>query len=47
MGPARVTAPPFPMKDLPVVDAVVISHNHCVYTTVIVRGNFAHACFRN
>jgi N-acyl-phosphatidylethanolamine-hydrolysing phospholipase D len=28
MGPARVTPPPFPLKDLPEVDIVVISHNH-------------------
>lgn len=28
VGPARVTPPPFPLEDMPHVDAVVISHNH-------------------
>lgn len=29
MGPARVTQPPFKLAELPQVDAVVLSHNHC------------------
>lgn len=28
VGPKRVTDPPFPLKELPHVDAVVLSHNH-------------------
>lgn len=31
VGPARVTKPPFELKELPHVDAVVISHNHCQF----------------
>ena len=29
VGPARVTKPPVALDELPPVDAVVISHNHC------------------
>lgn len=31
VGPARVTKPPFPVGDLPHVDAVILSHNHCPF----------------
>lgn len=29
IGPKRVTKPPFKLEELPEVDAVIISHNHC------------------
>ncbi|KAL7008026.1 Protein-lysine N-methyltransferase efm4 [Cystobasidiomycetes sp. EMM_F5] len=34
VGPARYTPPPIPIKELPEVDAVVISHSHYDHTSV-------------
>lgn len=32
IGPARVTAPPMKLSEMPQVDAVVLSHNHYDHT---------------
>ncbi|KAM0756264.1 Metallo-hydrolase/oxidoreductase [Meredithblackwellia eburnea MCA 4105] len=34
IGPARITQPPIPMKEIPEVDAVILSHNHYDHTDV-------------
>ncbi|KAM0756263.1 Metallo-hydrolase/oxidoreductase [Meredithblackwellia eburnea MCA 4105] len=34
IGPARVTQPPISMKEIPEVDAVILSHNHYDHTDV-------------
>lgn len=34
IGPARYTPPPMPLKELPYVDAVILSHNHYDHTCV-------------